>query len=289
MPAPTQPTTCHTVLVVDSQELVADSLARAIDAEDDLVFVGSATTVSDACRVALEQRPDVVIIDSRLPDGTGLRASAVIRHELPDTGIVMLSSDTDGATLVAGLDSGPVGFASKAGSFDDLIDSIRQVANGDSGANPSVLADRCTRRRRAGTDRTACGLTRREFEVLGLLADGCSTDDIVGRARLERAHGAQSHPEHPRKVGCTIPARGGGDRDAARSGRRLGRGIRGRPRARGLIGEQSGRRNQRPASPSRSYVTSAGRDSSVAVAPSAGDPRGSTPRPVQRDVGSTLR
>lgn len=190
MPAPTQPTTCHTVLVVDSQELVADSLARAIDAEDDLVFVGSATTVSDACRVALEQRPDVVIIDARLPDGTGLRASAVIRHELPDTGIVMLSGDTDGATLVAALDSGAVGFASKAGSFDDLIDSIRQVTKGDVAASPTVIPDQLTRGRGNGSDR--CGLTRREFEILCLLADGCSTNHIVDELVLS-VHTVRNH------------------------------------------------------------------------------------------------
>jgi DNA-binding NarL/FixJ family response regulator len=191
MSVPTESTRCHTVLVVDGQELVADSLARAIDAEDDLVFVGSATTVSDACRVALEQRPDVVIIDSRLPDGTGLRASAVIRQELPDTGIVMLSSDADGATRVAALESGSVGFASKTGSFDDLIDSIRQVATGDIAVPPTAPDDQLTRGRREGWS-DCCGLTRREFEVLQLLADGCSTNYIVDELVLS-VHTVRNH------------------------------------------------------------------------------------------------
>jgi DNA-binding NarL/FixJ family response regulator len=115
----------------------------------------------------------------------------VIRHELPDTGIVMLSSDTDGAMFVPALDSVSFGFASKTGSFDDLIDSIRQVATGDVAAPSTGTADQVMRGRRRGCSEY-CRLTRREFEVLQLLADGRSTNHIVNELVLS-VHTVRNH------------------------------------------------------------------------------------------------
>jgi DNA-binding NarL/FixJ family response regulator len=103
----------------------------------------------------------------------------------------MLSSDADGATLVAASDVGSVGFASKAGSFDDLIDSIRQVAAGDAAVPATAPDDQLTRGRREGWS-DCCGLTRREFEVLQLLADGCSTNYIVNELVLS-VHTVRNH------------------------------------------------------------------------------------------------
>jgi DNA-binding NarL/FixJ family response regulator len=167
----------HTVLVVDDQELVADTLARAIDAEDDLVFVGSATTASDAYRVALERQPDVVVIDSRLPDATGAQTGAAIRQALPETAIVMLGEEPDPVTIAVASDTRSFGFASKDESFNELIDTIRQVTLARDSATPARNGDGATTSRRVTADCYA--LTPREFEVIQLLAHGRSTGEIV--------------------------------------------------------------------------------------------------------------
>jgi DNA-binding NarL/FixJ family response regulator len=166
------------VLVVDDYDLLAQSLCRALDAEDDLSVVGVAASVRTAVDLALEVSPDVVIMDYQLPDGTGADATAMIKAELPDTHIVMLTGLASGATLAEALEAGCAGFVTKEGRFSELIDAIRAVLRGEVRVPQSLIEDLAAHLRPRSPGLGA-DLTRREREVLALLAAGASTNHMV--------------------------------------------------------------------------------------------------------------
>lgn len=167
-----------TVLIVDDHELVAQALHRVLQAEAGLQIIGHELTVAGAIRTAREQRPDVILMDFDLPDGQGTDATAIIKRELPDTEIVMLTGWTDGGVLAAALESGCSGFVAKNGNLGELVGAIRGVLAGEVRVPQHLIAELTTYLRprpvTIGSD-----LTRRELEVLRLLADGKSTGAIV--------------------------------------------------------------------------------------------------------------
>jgi DNA-binding NarL/FixJ family response regulator len=166
------------VVVVDDHDLLAESLWRALDAEADLGVVGTAASVRTACDLVRELHPDVVVMDYQLPDGTGAEATAMIKAELPDTHVVMLTGLASGATLAEALEAGCAGFVMKEGRFSELIEAIRAVLRGEVRVPQSLIDDLAAhlRPRSAGV---GADLTPREQEVLALLAAGASTSDMV--------------------------------------------------------------------------------------------------------------
>ncbi|MFA5885228.1 MAG: response regulator transcription factor [Acidimicrobiia bacterium] len=179
------------VLVVDDHDLVAESLVRALSVEPDLVVVGRADSVQAAVVAAERLVPDVVILDYGLPDGTGVDAARAMTDRLPDVEIVMLTGLSSGATLAAALEAGCSGFVTKGGPFSELILTIRAVRAGEVRVPPEMMADLAAhlrpRDREVGAD-----LTKREREVLALLAEGCSTDEMVDRLFLS-VHTVRNH------------------------------------------------------------------------------------------------
>jgi len=169
----------HTrVLVVDDHDLVAESLTRSLNAEPDLVVVGTAQSKQRALEAARELRPDVVVMDYRLPDGTGAEATALIKAELPATEVVVLTGAASGASLADALEAGCSGFVAKEGRFEELVHTIRAVVAGEVRVPLGLVEDLAAhlRPRSAGL---GADLTPREREVLALLAVGSSTSQIV--------------------------------------------------------------------------------------------------------------
>jgi two-component system response regulator DevR len=166
------------MLVVDDHELVAEALRHALDREPDLVVVGHATTVQEGVEAARELHPDVVLMDFQLPDGRGTEATARIKQERPQTTVVMLTSQADGAVLAAALEAGCSGFVAKSANFSELASAIRSVLAGEVRV-PSSLLEQLAAYLRPRPATLGSDLTPRELEVLQLLAEGKSTVAIM--------------------------------------------------------------------------------------------------------------
>lgn len=182
-----------TVLIVDDHEIVALGLRALLDDVDAIDVVGTATTSAEAIRLATEQRPDVVLMDYRLPDGTGAEAASAIRAAGIGTNIVMITSVADRRVLSQALDAGCCGFLSKNSDRSDLIEAITGAARGESYFTRDVLKHLVHLRH--FDDVGQFELSDREVEVLQLTADGLYPEDIATKLHLS-AHTVKNHLRH---------------------------------------------------------------------------------------------
>lgn len=172
------------VLVVDDHPIVRAGLVGLVDAADDLDVVGTGATGLEAVRLATELRPDVVLMDLRMPDLDGDEATARILAAVPSTRVVILTTyETDDAILRA-IGAGASGYLLKAAPEDELLAGIRAVAAGEVALAPSVSRVLV---RRATSSAPAIVLTPRELDVLRLVAEGLSNREIGERLHLGEA------------------------------------------------------------------------------------------------------
>jgi DNA-binding NarL/FixJ family response regulator len=179
------------VFVVDDHEMVADSLLLALDSAPDLEAVGRAVTVSEAREVLPTIEADVVVVDYRLPDGTGVELVTELRRALPAVGFVMVTAFPDPGALSAALKAGCRGFVSKSNGVNALLGAIRRVADGELAVSAQWLSELATylSSREA---RSAESLSKREREVLAELGTGASTEQIASRLFLS-VHTVRNH------------------------------------------------------------------------------------------------
>ena len=166
------------LVIVDDHQIFASSLQSTLEAEDDLSVVGVANDVASAERVLRETRPDVVLLDHRLPDGDGVQALGRLREASPDTRFVILTASTAEQVLVGAIESGAAGFVSKTRSLAELTAAVRAAAAGEAVISPELLA-RLLPRMGAGGGPATTRLTQREVEVLELMARGLSNAAIA--------------------------------------------------------------------------------------------------------------
>ncbi|MBF0660280.1 response regulator transcription factor [Rhodococcus sp. (in: high G+C Gram-positive bacteria)] len=189
------------VLLADDEHLVRSGFRLLLDTEDDITVVGEATTGTDAVAKAYALRPDVVLMDIRMPNLDGIEATREITTAgLGNVRILILTTyDTD-AYVFEGLQAGASGFLLKDAGPAELLHAIRVIAAGD-----ALLAPRITRRLigrfatrqaadRAGEDRLSV-LTEREREVLALVGEGLSNQEIGAALFLSPAT-ARTHVSH---------------------------------------------------------------------------------------------
>jgi DNA-binding NarL/FixJ family response regulator len=179
------------VLIVDDHEVLASSLAMVLDAEDDISTAGVATTLEQARDLIVSLKPDVVLLDHRMPDGDGVAAIPALRSLLPSIGVVMLTASSADHVLLAAIEAGASGFLSKTRSIDEVTAAVRAVAAGESVISPELLA-RLLPRFGRGKTHTADDLTEREREVLGLVAEGLSNAAIAERLVVS-VHTVRNH------------------------------------------------------------------------------------------------
>ena len=165
------------VLVVDDHQMVAQGLAEVLTADRDLAVVGHATTVADARRMAQQLRPDVVVMDYRLPDGNGLMATEAICRDLPGVAVVMVTASDHDTMVTAAIEAGCAGYVTKDRAAEDVTAAVIAAARGD--VSFPAAAFRQAANGLGGGHRGRGALTPRELEVLGQLAEGRSTQDIA--------------------------------------------------------------------------------------------------------------
>ncbi len=172
------------VLLVDDHQLLTDALSRMLEREAGIQVVGVAGSVEEAKQLARE-RLDVVLMDYRLPDGTGADATRAIKARWPGARIVMLTALNDDETVLESIQAGADGYLTKDHAVDEVVTAVRAAHAGETLLPRSVIvgiAQRVAAARERGSERRQIEpLTPRELEVLRALTDGLSTPEICER------------------------------------------------------------------------------------------------------------
>ena len=174
MPAATR------VLICDDHEVVREGLRTLLSRHQDVAVVGEAATMQEAIDLAARAKPDVVIMDVRLPDGSGVEACRAIREQRPETNVIMLTSYADDEALFASIVAGASGYLLKQTRGQAVIDAIHAVAQGRSLLDPDVTG-KVLERVRSGhqhEDPAMASLTDQERKVLEQLAEGKTNREI---------------------------------------------------------------------------------------------------------------
>jgi two-component system, NarL family, response regulator DevR len=170
------------LLIVDDHRVVRAGLKALFQRHADLEVIGEAGSVQQAVDFTLQLRPDVVLMDVRLPDGRGYEACRQIRQHLPDTRVLFLTSFADEEIVIESLDAGADGYLLKEIDETALVHGIRQVAQGRSILDPAVTRQVLARTRQTGpaTGREKLELlSPQERRVLALVAEGKTNKEIA--------------------------------------------------------------------------------------------------------------
>lgn len=175
------------ILIADDHEVVRIGLASMLGAQEGFEVVAQASTGDEATRLALMHRPDVVVMDIRMPGGSGIESCRAITAARAGTPVIMLTSHADSDALFDAIEAGASGYVLKRIGSGELVDAIRTVAAGGSLLDPAVTRPVLERIRNAGKLEEAgafADLTEQERRVLAHIADGASNRQIADRMGL---------------------------------------------------------------------------------------------------------
>src|SRR6266566_1277216 len=174
-------------MLVDDHEVVRNGLKSMLQAQPDISVVAEAGSVTEAVQQAAAVRPDVVVMDVRLTDGSGIEATREIRAQRPETKVLMLTSFADDEALFASIMAGASGYVLKQIRGGELVRGIRVVGSGQSLLDPSVTAavlDRLRKGKHLMRDEKLARLSAQEERILQLVAEGHTNKQIGDRLRL---------------------------------------------------------------------------------------------------------
>ena len=173
------------VLVVDDHAVFRQGLELALAPVDDLEVVGAVEGGEAAVSATADLRPDVVLLDVRMPGMTGIEAAQLITNQFPHVRVVMLTASQNEGDLFASIRAGASGYLLKSSSTEQVADAVRAVARGQGFVSPAMtsqlLAEFNELALRAEDDDGERRLTRRESEILDLLAQGLSNKQIAAQ------------------------------------------------------------------------------------------------------------
>jgi DNA-binding NarL/FixJ family response regulator len=178
-----------TCLIVDDHEVVREGLRLSLSRSPHIRVVGEAGDGQGAIDLAERRRPDVVIMDVRMPGMDGLDATKELTQRTPDTAVLIFTAYSERSLLARGLESGAKGYILKEAPHETLIRAIEKVAGGESFIDPALMPAFLS-----GKDREDM-LTGREREILQLLADGMSNADVAARLFISQET-VKSHVRH---------------------------------------------------------------------------------------------
>ena len=174
-----------TVFLLDDHELIRRGIRTLLESEDDIQVVGEAGSASEAMARIPALRPQVAVVDGRLPDGTGVQVCREIRTADPSIAVLVLTGYDDDDALFAAIMAGASGFVLKQISGGELVDAVRRVAAGQSLLDPAVTS-RVLARLRDGPDKdpVARHLTPKEEQILELVGRGLTNRQIADQLDL---------------------------------------------------------------------------------------------------------
>ncbi|GGU92383.1 DNA-binding response regulator [Streptomyces filipinensis] len=177
------------VFLLDDHEVVRRGLADLLDAEPDIAVVGDADTAEHALVRGPAVRPDVAVLDVRLPDGDGISVCRELRSRMPELACLMLTSFDDEDALLDAIMAGASGYVLKQIKGSDLVSAVRTVASGQSMLDPATTARLMRSLRTDPADAPSlppelASLSPRERDILALIGDGLTNREIGQRLYL---------------------------------------------------------------------------------------------------------
>jgi DNA-binding NarL/FixJ family response regulator len=177
-----------TCLIVDDHEVVREGLRLSLSRAPHIRVVGEAADGEAAVALAERRRPNVVIMDVRMPGMDGLEATKELMEKVPDSSVLIFTAYSERSMLSRGLESGAKGYVLKEAPHETLLRAIEKVASGEGYVDPALMPALLTREREEM-------LTQREREILQLLADGMSNADVATRLFISQET-VKSHVRH---------------------------------------------------------------------------------------------
>ena len=179
-----------TVLLADDHEVVREGLRLALLRSPHIRVVGEAPTARPLSLSTERRRPDVIVMDLRMPGMDGIEATEEIMRRVPDAKVLIFTAYSERALLQRGLESGARGYILKEAPHETLLRAIEKVAAGETFVDPALMSA-LTQARGGNTD----VLTAREREILQLLADGMSNADVAAQLFISQET-VKSHVRH---------------------------------------------------------------------------------------------
>jgi DNA-binding NarL/FixJ family response regulator len=176
------------LMLADDHRMLREGLRRSMT-EEGFDVVGEARDGEEAVRMAAALDPDVVLMDVTMPELDGVEATRAIHAEQPDIRVIMLTMHADAEVLTSAIRAGASGYLVKDCSTEEVAEAVRMAANGDTALSPSLAATMLDEVRRL--DQPALNeddrvVTKREEEVLQLIADGCSTPEVAAKLYISQ-------------------------------------------------------------------------------------------------------
>jgi DNA-binding NarL/FixJ family response regulator len=188
------------VLIVQDHPLLASAISRVLEAQPDLAVSGVTSSGADAVQAAADNRPDVVLMDFRLPDVTGPAAARMIKSAHADAAIVFHSADESETALLDAIDAGATAYLTKDATADQIIEAGRRASTGEVLIPAELFARAIARQRGVVTrkrerDQLLAEFTPRELDILHLLAEGLDTTAMSQRLAIA-PHTVEWHVRH---------------------------------------------------------------------------------------------
>jgi len=171
--------------LVDDHEVVRQGVRSLLEADGDIQVVGEASCAADALPRIAAQRPDVAVLDVRLPDGSGVEVCREVRSQLPNVACLMLTSYSDDEALFEAIMAGAAGYALKQIRGTELVNAVRRVSTGASLLDPALVGRVMERLRNPPLpDERLARLTDQERRLLDLIGEGLTNRQIANRMGL---------------------------------------------------------------------------------------------------------